>query len=319
MSGKDQATSSKTKSSPRKAPLFPSKEIENLFNSNPFLERQKIGTFFGEDLKVYHFLTRTFYAYACIEWYGERTPRIRSCIKGKEMLIDHELICGLIGLTSEGIFLYNEKDRMEVANVTKEEVGAALFTRGKMTTEVRHLTNIGKRRSFLRIKIVSIYQVLISHEDRGSAPTLPSSLLPTPPPKIPLSSQPVNPNKLIPRDNPTVLQEDIITPGEDENKLSPAGDEECGAGPIIQETPATQKHQVYFDCSVRTPPFSPPRTSVQMTPNTFAASLLKSSVFDKSIPMSSSSQSELPKEPSGSIGTFLDQLEKGKIYSRQRG
>ncbi|KAJ1383321.1 hypothetical protein SESBI_43464, partial [Sesbania bispinosa] len=49
-----------------------------------------------------------------------------------------------------------------------------------------------------------------------------------------------------------------------------------------------------------------------MTPNIFVASFLKSPMFDKSIPVPSSSQSELPKDPSGSIGILLEQLEKEK-------
>ncbi|KAJ1432714.1 hypothetical protein SESBI_06459 [Sesbania bispinosa] len=101
-------------------------DVESLkkgkWDIGPFLERQKIGTFFGEDLKVYPSLTRAFYAAVAIEWYGERTPRIRRCIKGKEILLDCELICKLTGFASEGIFLYNEKDWMEVADVTKKRL-----------------------------------------------------------------------------------------------------------------------------------------------------------------------------------------------------
>ncbi|KAJ1391779.1 hypothetical protein SESBI_36351 [Sesbania bispinosa] len=39
-------------------------------------------------------------------------------------------------------------------------------------------------------------------------------------------------------------------------------------------------------------------------------------MFDTIVPVASSSQSELPKDPPGSIGTFLEQLEKkmNKIF-----
>ncbi|KAJ1402734.1 hypothetical protein SESBI_27827 [Sesbania bispinosa] len=102
---------------------------ENNWDLTSYVQRQQLGYFFEENIKVYPFLTRAFYVAASVEWYGERTPRIKSWLKGKEMVLDTELIYKLTGLKAEGIFLYNEKDWIEIANVSEEEVGKVFLAK----------------------------------------------------------------------------------------------------------------------------------------------------------------------------------------------
>ncbi|KAJ1403590.1 hypothetical protein SESBI_27155 [Sesbania bispinosa] len=83
----------------------------------PYVQKQQLGDFFEKNIKVYPTLPREFYVAASVERYGRRTPRIRNWLKRKEMILDIDLVCKLTGLKDEGIYLYNEKDLMDIAEV----------------------------------------------------------------------------------------------------------------------------------------------------------------------------------------------------------
>ncbi|KAJ1425107.1 hypothetical protein SESBI_11222 [Sesbania bispinosa] len=123
--------------------LIPPKELPKTISCSS-TRRQQLEDFFEKNIKIYPFLTRAFCVAASMEMYGERTPRIRSWLKGKEMVLDIELICKFTDFKAEGILLYNENDWMEIANVSKDEVGKVLFSKGKVCTEVRRLTDLAK-------------------------------------------------------------------------------------------------------------------------------------------------------------------------------
>ncbi|KAJ1402052.1 hypothetical protein SESBI_28304 [Sesbania bispinosa] len=130
--GKEKIDSPRTRSSPRTTHPFLNKEVEKLYNTKfkkrkvllgrlsnlenlrrsnwnlmPYVQKQDLGDFFEKDIEVYPSLTRAFHGAASVEWNGQRTPRIRSWLKGQQMIPNIELISKLTRLKAKGIFLYN--------------------------------------------------------------------------------------------------------------------------------------------------------------------------------------------------------------------
>ncbi|KAJ1441687.1 hypothetical protein SESBI_01316 [Sesbania bispinosa] len=105
---------------------------ENNWDLTPYVQKQQLGDFFKKNIKVYPTLTKVFYVASFLERYGRRTPRIRSWLKGKEMVLDIELVCELTSLKDEGIYLYNEKGWMDISDVSEDGVGKTLFNKGKL-------------------------------------------------------------------------------------------------------------------------------------------------------------------------------------------
>ncbi|KAJ1392278.1 hypothetical protein SESBI_35922 [Sesbania bispinosa] len=331
--GKEKVDSPKTRSSPRNIPLFLNKEVENFFNTkfkerkvllgklidmkslrkskwdlSPYLQKQKMGNLFEENVKVYPSLTRAFYAAASIQKTGNRTPTICSWLTGKEMIIDRELVCKLIGMTSQGIYLYNEREWMEIVDVSKEEVGKALFIIEKMSSEVFEHFDVplsGEEISDESRKYLSA-KSLCAMKISGKAQPLSQSILPTP------SSSPTNPSPIPPS-----------SPGEQgaSQGRNLGGQEQTPEDPntrVVQvlsklkglsDKASPEEEVPTHEAEAISPDHISPahasdvsqKSSINMNHTTFATSLLTSPIFEKSIPVGSSSQSELPKGPSRSI------------------
>ncbi|KAJ1380079.1 hypothetical protein SESBI_46336 [Sesbania bispinosa] len=143
-----------------------------------------MGNLFEENVKLYPCLTRAFYAVATIEKRGDKILNIRNWLRGKEILIESELVCKLTGMKAQGIYLYNERDWMDIADVSKEEVGKVLFITEKMSSEPH---------GALFNHNPSITPSLPHASNQGGkAPPLPQFILPTP------SSSPIHPSPILP-------------------------------------------------------------------------------------------------------------------------
>ncbi|KAJ1405890.1 hypothetical protein SESBI_25544 [Sesbania bispinosa] len=150
---------------------------------SPYTQKQKLRSFFEKDEEVYPNPTRAFYATGSIEDFGKRTPLVKSSLKGQEIILDIELLSKLTGLKSEWIFLYNEKNWMEIVDVAEEEVGKALFVGGCYRgLQLMCLTGGAKLRPLIgifcpafSITTIAITRTVPAKEDVLLQPTFPLS------------------------------------------------------------------------------------------------------------------------------------------------